>query len=161
MRLRHRNESRRGTTLLEASLTITALLMLILGAIDLGAAVSRQQVLPRLISDPRELLGRTDDVGEKDGGKHAVWLWCPAYAGQELFDLVGDGARVARPRWTIDTFEFYVLCSRDLPSDESSAFDRLHPVFSPVEHERWDSDRWQHVSHVGPWAHEVVLHPAL
>ena len=45
MRLRHRNESRRGTTLLEAALTIMTLLMLILGTIDLGVAVSRQQVL--------------------------------------------------------------------------------------------------------------------
>ena len=45
MLMRHRNESRRGTTLLEAVLTITALLTLILGTIDLGMAVFRQQVL--------------------------------------------------------------------------------------------------------------------
>src|SRR5439155_10636759 len=44
--------------------------------------VSRQQVLPRLVSDPRNVLGRTDDVGEEDGGKHAGWLWGWAHAGQ-------------------------------------------------------------------------------
>ena len=45
MLLRRQNSPRRGTTLPEMALTITALLMLALGAIDLGMAVFRQNVL--------------------------------------------------------------------------------------------------------------------
>ena len=45
MRLRRLNPPRRGASMAEAALTITAFLMLSLGAIDLGVAVFQQHVL--------------------------------------------------------------------------------------------------------------------
>jgi Flp pilus assembly protein TadG len=45
MRLRRRQDRRRGTTVAEAGIIITAFLMLIMGTIDLGTAVFRYDVL--------------------------------------------------------------------------------------------------------------------
>src|SRR5206468_7722570 len=71
------------------------------GSVHLAAAKSGQlfshhrvpvvaQLSPSRITHLRCALGRAHDVGEHDGGKHAVRLRAMAYSRDELLDLVGD-----------------------------------------------------------------------
>ena len=57
-----------------------------------------EQLAPAAVAELDGPLGRADDVGEEDGGQHAVGLRHRPRAGQELLDLVGELVDVRRRR---------------------------------------------------------------
>ena len=52
--------------------------------------VAGQQVAPGAIADPCSVIGRTDDVGEHDGGQYALRDGRSFFTGDEPLDLVSD-----------------------------------------------------------------------
>ena len=59
--------------------------------------VGLEQVRPGLVAQARSALGRSDDVGEKDGRQHPIVLWMAPSAGQELLDLLDHAVGIADP----------------------------------------------------------------
>ena len=61
--------------------------------------MSVKQITPAAVAERRGLLGRPDNVGEEDCGKHAIYWDSCRRAGQKLFDHVGDLVRVVTDPW--------------------------------------------------------------
>src|SRR3954467_6749717 len=98
-------------------------------------------------------LGRADDVGEQDGGKHAVGFRHRPCAGQELLDLVGDCVRVAGGDPVIRARKLDELRAGD-PGREITALRHVDVVVAgPVEDERRDLDRGEDVPDVDVRVH--------
>ncbi|CNV38564.1 Uncharacterised protein [Mycobacterium tuberculosis] len=56
-----------------------------------------QQVAPSVVAERGGVLGRADDVGKHDGGKHALGVSAAAHAGDEFLDFIEHRPGVANP----------------------------------------------------------------
>jgi hypothetical protein len=72
-----------------------------------------QQIAPAPVTEALGVLGRSDDVGEQDGGEAPVEVGGPARPGEELLDLVEHRVGIAEVRERVFAGQLDVLRVRD------------------------------------------------
>ena len=135
------------------------------GGVHLGAAVAAEQrahrrvvaldqVAPALVSQPGGGLGGADDVGEHDGGQHAVeHRLLVAHRPHETLDLAGDAVLVAEVRHVLVALERDVLGAGNVLGQVAVV---LGAVPFAVQDQGGHVDGGQHVPHVVLVDHALV-----
>jgi hypothetical protein len=94
-------------------------------------------------SDLGLLFGRSDDVGEQDGGRDHVGLGAAAGTGQELFDLVHDRIDVTGEEGVVSAREHHEPSPGDVPSQVAARAEADVAVLLSVQDQGGDRDRRQ------------------
>ena len=115
-----------------------------------------EQVPPGSIADRARVLRRADDVGEHDGGEHAIVVGGRTNPGHELLNLVEDRIRIAEVRQMIDTIELHELCAGNVISQVPCVAGITEEVAPPLQDQRRHLHRRQDRANIDLGVHPEV-----
>src|SRR4029453_14193704 len=107
-----------------------------------------QQLSPATIPQPRGLLSRADDVGEKHGGQHPLGLGNTPDAGQELLNQVEDKLRRIPDNRPVSSGKFDEPRTGDMLDQVASMLDGEELEVPSVQKKRWRLDQRQQRTYV-------------